>query len=138
MAQAAGLPWAVALEAPGGPVNAAAARGGEGDHSLAGQGVALQEGVHDAGLHIPPDGKAQEHGVVLVHVFHRGGDGRTAGGVVHLDGAAALFVGPVQVGSGVGDGGADLIQVAPHGLGDGFGSPGGGAAGGEIGHKDTV
>ena len=40
---------AVALEAPGGPVNAAAARGGEGDHPLAGQGVALQEGVHDAG-----------------------------------------------------------------------------------------
>ena len=104
---------AVALEAPGGPVNAAAAGGGEGNHPLAGQGMALQEGVHDAGLHIPPDGKAQEHGVVLVHVFHRGGDGRTAGGVVHLDGAAALFVGPVQVGSGVGDGGADLIQVAP-------------------------
>src|SRR5699024_1673665 len=55
----------VVLEALLRLADAAAAGGGEGDQGLAGEVVALQEGVHDPGLHVPPDGEAHEHRVIL-------------------------------------------------------------------------
>ena len=112
----------------------AAAGGGKGHHRFAGEVAAFQEGVHGPGLYPPPDGEAHKDGVVLLYVLHGSGQGGTAGGVPHLQRAAALLVGPVQVGGSVGLGRGDFVQVAAHCRGDGLGGPGGDAAGGKIGH----
>ena len=143
LAQAAGLPWrtwpaplglgAVALEARVAPSMLLPPEVAKGITRLP-AGAWPSGRCPRCGAPIPPDGKAQEHGVVLVHVFPPGRRWQDAGGVVHLDGAAALLlVSPGRQRCRGRQGGSHTGR--PHGLGDGAGSPGGGAAGGEIGHR---
>ena len=61
-------------------------------------------------------------------------DLRTGVGVFHFQGAAAVFVRPVQVRGGVGDGGFDFKKVTLYGVRQVLGGIGGGAGGGEIGY----
>ena len=114
--------------------HAAAAGGGKGDDGLARKVVAFEERLDDARGLIPPDGKAHEHRVVLRHIRDLARDGGAALGVLHLDGAAALFIHPVQIGSGVGRLGRDLEEVAAGHTGKGLGKLRGLAAGGKIGN----
>lgn len=114
--------------------HAAAAGGGKGDDGLARKVVAFEERLDDARGLIPPDGKAHEHRVVLRHIRDLARDGGAALGVLHLDGAAALFIHPVQIGSGVGRLGRDLEEVAAGHTGKGLGKIRGLAAGGKIGN----
>ena len=53
---------------------------------------------------IPPDGEADEYGVIFVHIRQPLGNGGAGGGVIHFDAAAAVFVHPVEVGVRIGDG----------------------------------
>lgn len=58
---------------------------------------------------IPPDGEADEYGVIFVHIRQPLGNGGAGGGVIHFDAAVAVFVhpvevGPVEVGVRIGDG----------------------------------
>ena len=68
------------------------------------------------------------------HIRDLARDGGAALGVLHLDGAAALFIHPVQIGSGVGRLGRDLEEVAAGHIGKGLGKLRGLAAGGKIGN----
>ena len=114
--------------------HAAAAGGGKGDDGLARKVVAFEERLDDARGLIPPDRKAHEHRVVLRHIRDLARDGGAALGVLHLDGAAALFIHPIQIGSGVGRLGRDLEEVAAGHTGKGLGKLRGLAAGGKIGN----
>ena len=67
------------LEACEGLAHAAAAGGGEGDDSLAGQVAALEEGIDDRRRDIPPDGEADEDRVVAGKVRAALGDLRPGG-----------------------------------------------------------
>lgn len=125
----------VGLQAPLRLLDPAAAGGGEGNHRLAGKIISLQERVHDTGLHIPPDGEADEHGVVLVQIRRRCRDGGAAGWIVHLQRAAALLVHPVQVRSGIGLCRTNLIQIRSSGLCHLLRRAGRDAAGGKIGDQ---
>ena len=107
---------AVVFQAAGCLFNPAAARSGERNHGFAGKILAFQEGIHNAGFHIPPDRKTQQHGIILRQVHSRRRQGRAAGRVAHFPGTAALAVAPVQVGRGIGGRRADFIQVCPDGL----------------------
>lgn len=69
-----------------------------------GEAVALQKGVDDVRRNIPPDGEADEYGVIFVHIRQPLGNGGAGGGVIHFDAAAAVFVHPVEVGVRIGDG----------------------------------
>ena len=73
-------------------VNAAAAGGTEGDDGFAGEVVALQKRIDDLRRLSPPDGIADEHHVIPVHIVHTAGDGG-AGGIVVL-----LLIGPAAIG----------------------------------------
>ena len=114
---------------------AAAAGGVKGDDGLARKVVAFEERLDDARGLIPPDGKAHEHRVVLRHIRDLARDGGAALGVLHLDGAAALFIHPVKVLGRVGRDGFDLKKVrAGHGR-ERFCELRGHAAGGKISNQ---
>ena len=115
--------------------DAAAGGSAEGHDGLAVKVVALQEGVDGLGRLAPPDGISQEHHIVVLHVGHAAGDGRSSVSIVLLPAGAAVGVVIIQVGGGVGILGEDLIEVSvQNGLqmsGDVLCV----AGGGEIGHQ---
>ena len=129
---------AVVFQAAGCLFNPAAARSGERNHGFAGKVLAFQKGIHNAGFHIPPDRKTQQHGIILRQVHSRRRQGRAAGRVAHFPGTAALAVAPVQVGRGIGGRRADFIQVCPDGLRHLPRYAGGHAAGRKIGNQNFV
>ena len=115
--------------------HAGAAGGRKEDDGLAGEIVALEEGVDDGRRNVPPDREADEHDVVLGHVVALGCDGGAGRGIVHLDGAAGALVHPVQIGGLVGDRGLDLEYIGAHRLGKRLREVRGSAGGGEVGNK---
>ena len=129
---------AVVFQAAGCLFNPAAARSGKRNHGFAGKVLAFQEGIHNAGFHIPPDRKTQQHGIILRQVHSRRRQGRAAGRVAHFPGTAALAVAPVQVGRGIGGRRADFIQVCPDGLRHFPRHAGCHAAGRKIGNQNFV
>ena len=104
----------------------------EGDYRFAGEVIALQKRVDDRRCYVPPDGEPDKHDVVLSHICHAAGDFRAGRRVVHLRRTAALFVRPVQVLRGVGNGGPDFMEIRPSGLRQSLCQPRRHAAGGKI------
>ena len=58
----------VGLQAPLRLLDPAAAGGGEGNHRLAGEVIALHEGIHGPSGNAPPDGIPDEYGVIVLPV----------------------------------------------------------------------
>ena len=56
-------------------------------------------------------------------------------GVLHLHTGAGVLVHPVQVGTGVGDGGFDLIEFSTHSVCQNLGRLGGGTGSGKISNQ---
>ena len=112
-------------------------RGGEGDHGLASEVVVGHEVVDRPCGDAPPDGVADEHGVVAAPVRHGGGgQGHVPQGfIVVLTTDAAVGIRPVQVVAGIYLRGDDLKEVCARGGSDVLGHPRGVAAGGVIDHQ---
>ena len=94
-----GLKFAVG--ATHGFTHAAAAARCERHDRFARKIIAFEERVYNRGRDVPPDGEAHENHVVVRHVRQLFRDCRARRGVVHLHGAAALLVRPIEVGCGV-------------------------------------
>ena len=80
---------------------AAAAGGAEGQHRLPGKIVGLHKGFHDSGGLSPPDGKRQNHDVILLHVRHRFRQRRAACFIRHLLIGPAFVVVVIQILGGI-------------------------------------
>lgn len=103
-----------------GLAGAAAARSAEWDNRLAGKVIAFEERMDDGRRYIPPDGEADKDCAICVHIRDRSGDRRPRGRILHLDGAAAFFVHPVQIRRRIGGFRQDFIEVCAYGAANGL------------------
>ena len=122
-------------------LTALADAGGKGraerNNIFAGEIVGGNKAAHGPCGNAPPDGVADEHGVVIVPAVHIGvfQSHSTKALVVVFTGNAAVIVRPVQIIGGIGVRRNDFKQVSTHGVGDGLRYALCSAGGGEIHHQ---
>ena len=109
----------------------------ERNDRFAGEVIDGNKAAHGPCGDAPPDGVADEHGVVIVPAVHIGAfqSHSTKALVVVFTGNAAVIVRPVQIIGGVGVRRNDFKQVSTHGVGDGLRYALCSAGGGEIHHQ---
>ena len=92
-------------------LHAADAGGAEGDELLPGEAVRIEEGVNDGGLTAPPDGRAEKHHVILLHVLDLADHGGAAGLILHFPVGAAVGNVEVQIVRCIGLHGLNLKEI---------------------------